>query len=76
MSTPQTKLSLFKISAQVYLWILTFPTGQHSKIQPLTSYGSEAHLETMACKENSLLSFSKGKKHTIIKCDTVDVEKN
>lgn len=50
--------------------------GQHSKIQPLASYGSEARLKTMACKENSLVSFRKGKKHTIIKCDTADVEKN
>lgn len=50
--------------------------GQHSKIQPLASYGSETHLKTMASKENSLMSFSKGKKQTIIKCDTADVEKN
>lgn len=45
-------------------------------MQPLTSYGPEAHLKTMACKENSLLAFRKGKNHTIIKCDTVDMEKN
>lgn len=50
-------------------------TGQHLKNETSDYLRIWSILETMACKVNSLVSFSKGKNHTIIKSDTADVGK-